>query len=170
MSGWWDPWIAQPPTASVYELVPKLSPWLMNSSTSPRDEVLRASAPSSEVFEWSERSRILAVNPLKLPDLCVLFTFLTCGDETVSEPVVRGVACVNTVTEQWSGGWLDRAWGFTFTFHVLLLRNTFCYSRRWFNKALYGIFCFDTFTGGIGIRRIRCSGCLRWTEAYIAHK
>lgn len=42
MSGWRDPWIAQPPTAAVYELVPKLSPWLTNSSTTSRDEGYRA--------------------------------------------------------------------------------------------------------------------------------
>lgn len=42
MSEWRAPRIAQPPAAAVYELVPKLSAWLMNGSASPRDEILRA--------------------------------------------------------------------------------------------------------------------------------
>lgn len=39
---WWDPWIAEPPTAAVYELVPKLSLRVMNSGTGLRDGVLSA--------------------------------------------------------------------------------------------------------------------------------
>lgn len=127
MSEWWAPRIAQPPTAAVYEPVPKLS-WLMNGSASPGDEILRAG--SHQPLSQKPFNGPNAVHPPELPDLCVLFACLLPRMELSSGALC--VALLSLQLRQWSCGRLCSTWGFT----------TCCYREIHSLVSLYGILFF----------------------------
>lgn len=123
-SEWWAPRIAQPPTAAVYELVPKLSAWLMNGSASPGDEILRAGSHqplSQKPFNGPNAvhppGAAWLVRPVRLPP----FADGTVIGIAVSRPFVITVETMKLRA-------VTQYLGFH---HVLLQRNTFARVALW---------------------------------------